>query len=55
MFDAVPATPVNPSAPAMSAITKNVSAQPNMLHLPFPRVRLLNRRQTRLVWFDLGS
>jgi hypothetical protein len=30
-----PATPDAPSAKAMSAITKNVSAQLNMMHLPF--------------------
>jgi hypothetical protein len=30
-----PATPVAPSAKAINAITKNVSAQLNMMHLPF--------------------
>jgi hypothetical protein len=30
-----PATPVAPSARAINAITKNVSAQLNMMHLPF--------------------
>ena len=32
---AVPATPVKPNAAAIKAITKNVSAQLNMMHLPF--------------------
>ena len=30
-----PAMPVAPSARAINAITKNVSAQLNMMHLPF--------------------
>jgi hypothetical protein len=35
MFVAVPASPLKPSAAAISAITKNVSAQLSIIHLPF--------------------
>src|SRR5262249_49561098 len=35
MLAAVPATAPKPSANAINAMIKNVTAQPNMLHLPF--------------------
>jgi hypothetical protein len=42
-----PATPVAPSARAINAITKNVSAQLNMMHLPFVTRLTLARRPSR--------
>jgi hypothetical protein len=54
---AVPATPLKPSAAAIKAITKNVSAQLNMMHLPFPLLGLgwARRLLTTIRWRHNGE